>query len=198
MPSQPKDVTALLRAWSRGDQQARDELLPVIYGELRSRAAAHLRREGRGHSLQPTALVHEAYFRLIDQRVAWENRAHFFGLASEMMRRILVDHARARKRGKRAGGWTRVELDEAVAISEQRDIDLVLLDQALQELSQRDPRHARVVELRFFGGLTVEETAEVLGASPRTVKRTWNLARAWLYRRLKGAPDEPPPSPDSE
>jgi len=183
-PVAPKPVTGLLRAWSEGDQKARDELLPLIYGELRRRAAAHLRRERRGHSFQPTALVHEAYLRLVEQKVPWQNRAHFFGLASEMMRRILVDHARGRKRSKREGGWTRVELDEAVAISEQRDIDLVLLDQALQELSELDPRHGRIVELRFFGGLTLEETAEVLGVSPATVKRDWSLARAWLYRRL--------------
>ena len=183
----PKSVTVLLRAWGRGDEEAREKLLPLIYAELRRRAAARLRRERREHSLQPTALVHEAYLRLVGQEVAWKNRAHFFGLASQMMRRILVDHARGRKRGKRAGGWIRVELDEAVAISEQRDVDLVLLDQALVELSELDPRHGRIVELRFFGGLTVEETAEVLGVSEATVKRDWSLARTWLYRRLKTA-----------
>ena len=197
MASEPKHVTALLRAWSGGDQAARDELLPLIYGELRRRAAAHLRRERHGHSLQPTALVHEAYLRLVDQQVAWKNRAQFFGLASEMMRRILVDHARTRKRGKRDGALTRVELDEAVAIAEQRNVDLVSLDRALQELSKLDPRHARVVELRFFGGLTLEEAAEVLGASPATVKRDWSLARTWLYRRLKGGADTPPATEDS-
>jgi RNA polymerase sigma-70 factor, ECF subfamily len=197
MPSEPKNVTALLRAWSGGDQRARDELLPLIYGELRRRAAAHLRRERQGHSFQPTALVHEAYLRLVDQKVSWKNRAQFFALASEMMRRILVDHARTRKRGKRDGAWTRVELDEAVAIAEQRDVDLVSLDQALRELSELDPRHGRVVELRFFGGLTLEEAAEVLGASPATVKRDWSLARAWLYRRLKRASDAPPESEGS-
>jgi RNA polymerase sigma factor (TIGR02999 family) len=184
-PSPSKPVTALLRAWSGGDEQARDELLPLIYGELRRRAAAHLRRERHGHTLQPTALVHEAYLRLVGQGVAWKNRAQFYGLASEMMRRILVDHARARQRDKRAGGWTRVELDEAVAIAEERDIDLVQLDQALIELSQLDPRHGRIVELRYFGGLNMEETAEVLGVSPATVKRDWSLARAWLHRRLR-------------
>jgi RNA polymerase sigma factor (TIGR02999 family) len=187
-PVAPKPVTALLRAWSGGDEEARDELLPLIYGELRRRAAAHLRRERPGHSFQPTALVHEAYLRLIEQKVPWQNRAHFFGLASEMMRRILVDHARGKKRGKRSGRWTRVELDEAVAISEHRDLDLVLLDEALRELSELDPRHGRIVELRFFGGLTLEETAEVLGVSPATVKRDWSLARTWLYRRLKRSP----------
>ena len=184
-PVPPTPVTGLLRAWSQGDPHARDELLPLIYGELRRRAAAHLRRERRGHSLQPTALVHEAYLRLIEQKVPWQNRAHFFGLASEMMRRILVDHARGRKRGKRSGMWARVELDEAVAISEQRDIDLVLLDLALQELAQLDERQARIVELRFFGGLSLEEAGEVLGISEATVKRDWGMARAWLYRRLK-------------
>jgi RNA polymerase sigma factor (TIGR02999 family) len=179
-----KPVTALLRAWSSGDVAARDELLPLIYQELRRRAAAQLRHERRGHTLQPTALVHEAYLRLVDQDVAWKSRAHFFSLASEMMRRVLVDHARGRKADKRAGG-TRVELDEAVAISEERDVDLVRLDQALVELSALDPRHGRIVELRFFGGLTLEETAEVLDISPATVKREWNLARTWLYGRLK-------------
>lgn len=186
-PQSPKSVTVLLRAWGKGDEEARDKLLSLIYAELRRRAAARLRRERREHSLQPTALVHEAYLRLVGQEVAWKNRAHFFGLASQMMRRILVDHARGRKRGKRAGGWTRVELDEAVAISEQRDVDLVLLDQALAELSELDPRHGRIVELRFFGGLTVEQTAEVLGVSEATVKRDWSLARTWLFRRLKRA-----------
>jgi len=180
----PKPVTALLRAWSAGDEEARNELLPVIYDELRRRAAGQLRRERRGHSFQPTALVHEAWLRLVGQKMPWQNRAHFFGMASEMMRRILVDHARGSKRGKRSGGWTRVELDEALAISEQRDIDLILLDKALRELSELDPRHGRIVELRFFGGLTLEETGEVLGVSPATVKREWSLARAWLYRRL--------------
>jgi len=183
--SAAKPVTALLRAWSGGDEKARDQLLPLVYDELRRRAAAHIRRERRGHTLQPTALVHEAYLRLVEQNVVWKNRSHFFGLASEMMRRILVDHARNRKTGKRAGGWTRVELDEAMAISEERDIDLLLLDQALTELSTVDAGHGRIVELRFFGGLTLEETAEVLGVSRATVKRDWRLARAWLYRRLR-------------
>ena len=183
-PTGPKPVTALLRAWSRGDVAARDELLPLIYDELRRRASAHLRHERRGHTLQPTALVHEAYLRLVDQNVAWKNRMHFFSLASEMMRRILVDHARARKADKRAGG-TRIELDEAVSILEERDIDLVLLDRALAELTDLDPRQGRIVELRFFGGLTLEETAEVLGISTATVKREWNLARVWLYGRLR-------------
>ena len=186
MKSAPaKPVTALLRAWSAGDEGARDELLPLIYDELRRRAAAHIRRERREHTLQPTALVHEAYLRLVEQKVEWQNRSHFFGLASEMMRRILVDHARNRKTGKRAGGAIRVELDETVAISEERDIDLVLLDQALTDLSRLDPRHARIVELRFFGGLNVEETAAVLGISRATVKRDWSMARAWLYWRLR-------------
>jgi RNA polymerase sigma factor (TIGR02999 family) len=178
-------VTALLKAWSAGDDSARDALLPLIYEELRRRADAYLRRERRGHTLQPTALVHETYLRLVGQDVAWKNRAHFFALASEMMRRILVDHARARKAGKRAGGWTRVELDEAVEISDERDVDLVLLDEALVELSALDARHGQIVELRFFGGLTLEEIAEVLDVSVRTVKRDWTLARTWLYRRLR-------------
>jgi RNA polymerase sigma factor (TIGR02999 family) len=184
-PATAKSVTALLQAWSGGDQEARDQLLPLIYAELRRRAASQLRRERHGHTLQPTALVHEAYLRLVGQKVAWKSRAHFFALASEMMRRILVDHARGRKREKRDGAWTRVELDEAVAISERRDVDLILLDQALAELTALDPQHGRVIELRFFGGMTLEETAEVLGVSPATVKRDWSLARTWLYRRLR-------------
>ena len=174
--------TALLRAWSRGDEGARDALLPW---STRSFGAGrlHLRRERRGHTLQPTALVHEAYLRLVGQDIAWKDRAHFFGLASEIMRRVLVDHARSRKAGKRPAD-DGVELDEAVALSEQRDVDLVLLDQALAELSDLDPRHGRIVELRFFGGLTLEQTAEVLGVSPATVKRDWSLARTWIYRRV--------------
>jgi RNA polymerase sigma factor (TIGR02999 family) len=193
-PDPAKPVTELLRAWSGGDEEARNQLLPLIYAELRHRAASHLRRERHGHTLQPTALVHEAYLRLVGQKVAWKSRAHFFGLASEMMRRILVDHARGRKREKRDGGWTRVELDEAVATSEQRDVDLVLLDQALTELTELDPQHGRIVELRYFGGMTLEETGEVLGVSPATVKRDWALARAWLYRRLNRRAAAPDPT----
>lgn len=185
MTSPPSHVTALLRAWSRGDERARDALVPLVYEELRRRAAVHLRRERRGHTLQPTALVHEVFLRLVGQGVAWKDRAHFFGLASGVMRRVLVDHARARKREKRAGGWTRVELSEAVAIAEERDIDLVMLDQALVELAELDSRQAHIVELLFFGGLTIEDAAETLGISTATVKRDWRLARAWLHRRLK-------------
>jgi len=183
--SEQNQVTALLRAWSGGDEEARDELLPLVYQELRRRAAVQIRRERLGHTLQPTALVHEAFLRLVEPEIAWRDRAHFFALASGVMRRVLVEHARARKRVKRAGGWMRVELTEAVAIAEERDIDLVLLDEALLELSERDPRPARIVELLFFGGLTIEETAEALGISTATVKRDWRLARAWLHRRLK-------------
>ena len=185
----PQAVTALLRGWTQGDAEAGDKLLPLVYAELRRRAARHLRRERAGHTLQPTALVHEACLRLMGQKVAWQSRAQFFGLASQMMRRILVDHARGRQAGKRSGGWKRVELEEAVAISEQRDLDLVLVDQALEELAALDARQARLVELRFFGGLTVEETAEVLSISPATVKREWSSARAWLYQRVAGGPD---------
>jgi RNA polymerase sigma factor (TIGR02999 family) len=185
--SEPGPVTSLLRAWSRGDEVAREQLVPLVYAELRRRAAGYLRRERQGHTLDPTALVHEVYLRLVDQRaVEWQNRAHFFGIASQMMRRILVDHARSQKAQKRGGDGVRVELDEAVAGGAARDLDLEALDAALDELEQLDGRQSRIVELRYFGGLSIEETAEVLKLSPATVKRDWTLARAWLHRRLKG------------
>jgi RNA polymerase sigma factor (TIGR02999 family) len=179
-------VTTLLRAWSRGDEAAREQLVPMVYAELRRRAASYLRRERQGHTLEPTALVHEVYLRLIDQRqVAWQNRAHFFGIASQMMRRILVDHARAQKAQKRGGENLRVELDESSAGVVARDVDLEALDDALQELQRLDERQCRIVELRYFGGLSIEETAEVTRLSSATVKREWTLARAWLHRRLQ-------------
>ncbi len=185
-------MTTLLQAWNRGDLDARDRLMQIVHQELRRRAAAYLRRERRGHTLQPTALVNEAYLRLAGQSdVAWQNRAHFFGLASQMMRRILVDHAREHQAAKRDGARLRVTLDEAVAVSEERQVDLVLLDQALDELSALDPRQGRIVELRFFGGLSLEETAEALGISLATSKRDWTVAKAWLHRRMSegGSPD---------
>jgi len=185
-PPSPEAVTALLQAWSRGDAGARDRLIPLVYDDLRRRAARQLRRERSGHTLQPTALVHEAYLRLLGQKdVVWQNRAQFFGIASQMMRRILVDHARGHQAAKREGAQFRVTLDEAVAVADQRDVDLVLLDQALEELSAFDARQGRIVELRFFGGLSIEETAEALGISPATVKREWALAKAWLHRRME-------------
>ena len=181
------DVSALLQAWSQGHVDARDRLMEVVYQELRRRAAAYLRRERPGHTLQPTALVHEAYLRLVDQHAAaWQNRAQFFGVASQIMRRILVDRARARKTAKRSGQWTRVTLDESLAERQPRDVDVLDLDAALTDLATFDARKSQVADLRFFGGLTLEETGQVLGLSVASVEREWQVARAWLYARLKG------------
>jgi RNA polymerase sigma factor (TIGR02999 family) len=181
------DLSALLKAWGRGDLAARDQLMPLVYEELRRRARAYLRREPAGHALQPTALVHEAYLRLISQdRLVWENRAQFYGVAAQMMRRILVDHARARKMAKRSGQWTRISLAEFVAERKPRDVELLDLDAALSELAAFDLRKSQVAELRFFGGLSLEETSHVLSISIATVEREWQAARAWLYSRLKG------------
>lgn len=189
-----EDVTGLLIALRGGDKDASDRLMQAVYQDLRKKAAAFLRRERRGHTLQPTALVHETYLRMVDQkRVVWQNRAHFLGVAAEMMRRILVNHARSHKAAKRGGGGTRVTLDEALASSRPRDLDLIALDDALSELAALDPRQSRVVELRAFGGLSVEETAEAMDISPVTVTRCWSFSRAWLARRIarRGpAPDE--------
>jgi RNA polymerase sigma-70 factor (ECF subfamily) len=182
----PSDVTALLRAWSGGDLRARDELMLVVYGELHRRAAAYLRRERREHTLQPTALVHEAYLRLVDQRVAWKNRAQFLGVAAQMMRRVLVDHARRRKMVKRSGQWFRITLDEHVAQMPAPDIGLIDLDVALTRLATLDARKSQIAELRFFGGLSLEETGHVLDLSIATVERDWQAARAWLLATLKG------------
>jgi len=180
------DVSALLQAWSEGHIEARDRVMEVVYQELRRRAAAYLRRERAGHTLQPTALVHEAYLRLVDQHAAaWQNRAQFFGVASQIMRRILVDRARARKTTKRSGQWARVTLDESVAEHDPRDVDVLDVDAALTDLATFDARKGQVAELRFFGGLTLEETGHVLGLSVATVEREWKVARAWLYARLK-------------
>jgi RNA polymerase sigma factor (TIGR02999 family) len=181
------DVTTLLQAWRGGDSAARDQLMPLVYQELHRRAAAYLRRERREHTLQPTALIHEAYLRLIKQdRAAWQNRAQFFGVASEMMRRILVDHARGGRMAKRSGRWVKVTLDERVVGARPPDIDVLALDEALTRLSEFDPRKSRIAELRFFGGLSLEETGHVLGISVATVERDWQVARAWLYAALKG------------
>jgi RNA polymerase sigma factor (TIGR02999 family) len=197
----PGAVSRLLQAWKRGDVEARDQLVPLVYAELRRRAAAYLRRERRDHTLQPTALVHEAYLRLMGQdRVAWQNRAHFFGVASQMMRRILVDHAREHQAAKRPGAGVRVTLDEEVGAAEPRDCELLLLDQALNELARLDACQAQVVELRYFGGLSERDVAVVLSLSRATVTRKWQTARAWLYRRITfGRPrDTPPPSGRNE
>jgi len=179
------DVSALLQAWGQGHVEARDRLMEVVYRELRRRAAAYLRRERPGHTLQPTALVHEAYLRLVDQNAAgWKNRAQFFGVASQIMRRILVDRARARKTAKRSGQWARVTLDESVAEYQPRDVDVLDVDAALTDLAAFDARKSQVAELKFFGGLTLDEAGHVLGLSVATVEREWQVARAWLYARL--------------
>lgn len=179
------DVTRLLTDWRGGDQQALEQLAPLVYDELRRLAGRYLRRERVNHTLQSTALVHEAYLRLIDQsRVQWQNRAHFFGVAAQMIRRILVDHARGHQAAKRGAGVARLSLDEALDASAPRDLDLVALDDALATLAQLDPQQSRIIELRYFGGLSIEETAEVIGVSPATVKREWASARAWLFREL--------------
>ena len=164
-----------------------DALMPLVYDELRRQAARYLRREQAGHSLQTTALIHEAYVRLVDQRnVQWQNRAHFFGIAAQMMRRILVDHARTKKRVKRGGSNIRISLGDADIAVKGQEIDIVALDAALERLAAIDEQQSRVVELRFFSGLTVEETAEVMGISKATVKRDWSMAKAWLHRELSG------------
>jgi RNA polymerase sigma factor (TIGR02999 family) len=187
MAPAPQNVTQLLVDWSNGDEQALEKLMPVVYDYLRRQAARYLRRERAGHTLQTTALVNEAYLRLVDQQnVRWQNRAHFFAIAAQAMRRILVDHARVRQAAKRGGDGVRVTLDEAVAPSDERDLDIVALDEALTRLAAFDPRQARIVELRFFGGLSVEETAEVLSVSAGTVKGDWSIAKAWLRRELTG------------
>jgi RNA polymerase sigma-70 factor, ECF subfamily len=183
------DVTALLIRWSDGDEHALEQLLPFVYDECRRIAAACLRGEQSGHTLNPTALVHEVYMLLIDQRrTSWKNRAHFYSIAARLMRRVLVDHARARHAKKRDA--TRLQLADAPAaaaravVQPSPDADLLALDEALHRLGAKDPEQQRIVELRYFGGLTVDETAHVIGCSPRTVKREWQMARAWLHREL--------------
>jgi RNA polymerase sigma-70 factor, ECF subfamily len=181
-----EDVTLLLTALTRGEQDAASKLIPIVYGELRRLAASYMRRERVDHTLQPTALVHEAYLKLIEQRSAnWQSRSHFFGVAAQLMRRILIDHARGHGRQKRGGEQKKVSLDDAFVFSEQQADELLAVDDSLDRLAKVDPRQARVVELRFFGGLNVEEAAEVLGVSPKTVKRDWSVAKAWLYADLK-------------
>jgi RNA polymerase sigma factor (TIGR02999 family) len=183
------ELTDLLRAWRDGDPAAEAKLLPLVYDQLRRQAAHQLRRERPGHSLSPTAVVHELYLRLVPQeRALWTNRTQFFAVASRLIRRVLVDHARARGAAKRAGDWQRVTLAEDVAGGGPRDVELLALDRALEELAALDERRARLVELRYFGGLSLEETAEALAVSPATVSREWQLARAWLHHRLAGAP----------
>jgi len=183
-PSQ-NEVTQLLHAWSDGNKAALEELTPLVYAELRRLAEKYMRRERAGHPLQTTALVNEAYVRLIDLRqVRWQNRAHFFGVAAQLMRHILVDFARARLRAERGGYKQQVSLEEAAVAPKEKSADFIALDDALKSLAEIDPRKSRMVELRFFGGLSVEETAEPLNVSPRTVMREWSLARDGLYREL--------------
>jgi RNA polymerase sigma factor (TIGR02999 family) len=178
------EVTRLLIDWSKGDQAALDRLTPFVYDELHRQARHYMRRERPGHTLQTSALVNEAYLRLVDQNVPWQNRAHFFGIAARLMRQILVDHARAHNYAKRGGGAQKVSLDQAADLAQARATDLVALDDALNGLAAIDPQQSRIVELRFFGGLTIEETAEVVGLSHATVEREWTSARAWLRREM--------------
>ncbi len=196
-PPAVRDVTGLLVAWKNGDRVALDQLVPLVYAELHRLAHAHMRGERPDHLLQTTALVNEAYLRLTDvTRVQWHDRTHFFAVAAQMMRRVLVDAARERGAHKRGGGINLVPLDEAHAITGEPSIDLVALDEALDELSKFDPRKVQVIELRYFAGLTVEETAGVVGVSPDTVMRDWKIARLWLLRELcRTEPESPrPPS----
>jgi RNA polymerase sigma factor (TIGR02999 family) len=181
------EVTRLLADWRGGDQEALDRLMALVYDELRRIAGRYMRGERENHTLQTSALVNEAYLRLADHRnIDWQNRAHFFGVAAHAMRHVLVDHARSRDRLKRGGGALKVALDEAVDVADEEAAELVALDDALRSLAAFDERKARVVELRYFGGLTTEEAAEVLGESPATVERDWSAARAWLMRELSG------------
>lgn len=181
-----EQITQLLKEWSEGNQSALDELMPLVYEELRRQASRYLRRERQGHTLQTTALIHEAYLKLIGQnKVEWQNRKHFFAIAAQAMRRILVDYARERKRKKRGGSAENLPFDEAIQISSKgKSVDLIALDEALNKLAAFDKRQARIVELRYFSGLSIDETAEVLGISNATVRNDWNMAKAWLYQRI--------------
>ena len=185
-PAERRSVTQLLIDWSAGDQRALDEMIPLVYDQLRLQAARALRAENAGHTLEATALVHEVYFRLVDQaRAQWQNRTQFFGMAAQLMRRILIDHARARLSEKRGGGVRAITLQDVHAEAAARPVDVLALDEALERLAAMDPFQARLVELRYFAGLNIEETATALGVSPATVKREWRLARAWLSRELE-------------
>ena len=195
MKDSQHEVTQLLHDWSEGNGQAFEKLLPLVYDELRHLAGAYLNRERAGHTLQTTALVHEAYLKLVDQSsVRWQNRAHFFAIAAQAMRRILLDSARRRTAVKRGSGGQKLSLDDVATLSlETADENLIALDRALDELAEFDAQQSRIIELRYFGGMTIEETAEVMELSPATVKREWALARAWLYKSITGtaAADEP-------
>ena len=184
-PPPREHVTRILVEWGTGDREAAQRLMPLVYDELRRLARHYLQNERRDHTLQATGLVHEAYLRLVDQTAAsWRDRAHFYSVAAGVMRRVLVDHARSHRAGKRGGQLEKIELDENIALSPAKEINLVALDDALKDLAKLDSTQSQIVELRFFGGLTVEEVAEVLEISPRTVKREWRLARAWLRHQL--------------
>jgi RNA polymerase sigma factor (TIGR02999 family) len=184
-PGQPSDVSVMLREWVGGDGSAREKLFEAVYDELKRCAARQLRRERRGHTLQTTALVHEAYDRMVGQQTDWKGRAHFMALAATSMRRVLVDYARAEGADKRGGEWQRVSIDVALLVPDDSAQEVLELHEAIEALAAFDEGQAKLVELRFFGGYSIEETAEVLGSSPATVKREWDLARAWLHRRLK-------------
>jgi len=190
IPGSVPDVTQLLANWSKGDQAALEQLMPLVYGELRRLASAYLRRERSNHTLQSTALVHEAFMRLVHQQdVQWRNRAHFYAIASHLIRRILVDYARSQHAEKRGSGAIKLALDEAMAVPQVgADIDLLGLNDALDRLAELDERQGRIVELRFFAGLSIEETAEVMHLSPASIKREWQTARAWLFREMTRTP----------
>jgi len=195
----PDEITQLLRAWCEGDESALEKLTPLVYRELYRLAGRYMQKERQGHTLQATALVNEAYLRLIDwKNVQWQNRAHFFAVSAQLMRRILVDYARSRCYAKRGGGAHPVSLDEAQVMSEDRFMVLLEIDSALQRLAEMDPRLGQVVELRYFGGLSIEETADVLKVSPITVIRQWNFAKAWLLRDLGAAAKNEPGTPASD
>jgi RNA polymerase sigma factor (TIGR02999 family) len=186
-PPEQHEITELLAKWSGGSQTALDELYPLVYEELRRLARSYMKREPKGHTLQTTALINEAYVRMVDQKnVRWQNRNHFFAISAQMMRRILVDHARRCLYKKRGGGAIKVSLDEAMIVAAERSEEVLMLDQALNNLARMDPRRCQVVELRYFAGLNNQEIADVLHISENTVMRDWNLARAWLYRQLGG------------
>ena len=184
----PHEITCLLQAWSHGNSNALDELLPLVYDELRRQARRFLRKERPNHTLQSTALIHEAYLNLVEQKhISWQNREHFFAISANVMRRILVNYANARHRKKRGGAAENLELDEPIfGAAQTRDSDLLALDEALTRLAKKDEQQARIVELRYFSGLTIEETADILGISPATIKRDWKMTKAWLYRELSG------------
>jgi RNA polymerase sigma factor (TIGR02999 family) len=185
MTPSPNEVTQLLVEWSNGNQAALEKLMPLVYEELRRLAHGYMGHERPGHTLQTSGLVNEAYLRLIDQsRVQWQNRSHFFGIAAQMMRRVLVDYARTRQYAKHGGGAHRVSFDDVKVFSPERGSDVIALDEALKELAAFDPRKSQIVELRFFGGMSIEEAAEVLGVSPGTVMRDWTMAKAWLRKAL--------------